>query len=341
MKKKRLMILASAFLLGISAVSCRGIQKPTNNTTSSIESTSTTVASTTVPATSTPTTVAPTTVPVTSVSTTVAPTTVTYTVVFHTNCDINLENESILEGGIISTSLNLQREGYTLDGWYKDEALTTLFDLSTPVNSNLVLYAKWNEVTEEVWTKIVSEDFSNTATIGTQPVTDAFYYDCGGSDIDSKVNNLNVANGVLNIYDHSTVTTYGYYKLGTAITTGKVKISLDITCPLSGKWSMLHFLGDGKDLSVRTNPDKKLTYYYYDSNGQEVYGSTLVTYKANTTFTVELLLDLDAGAASITINGTSMTVEGFMLECFDGIMLQTAGSSSRNYSIDNFVIQIA
>lgn len=114
-----------------------------------------------------------------------------------------------------------------------------------------------------------------------------------------------------------------------------------MTCPLSGKWSMLHFLGDDKDLSVRTNPDKKLTYYYYDSNNQEVYGSTLVNYKANEKFTVELLLDLDAGIASITINGTSMIVEGFMLECFDGIMLQTAGSALRNFSIDNFVIQIA
>lgn len=263
-----------------------------------------------------------------------------YTVSFEVNGGNAIDSIEVKEGSTIVCPTPI-KVGYDFVGWYLDSDLTNAFISTTEITSNIVLYAKWKEAVEEVWTTIVNENFGNTTTIGTQPVTDAFYYNCGSSDVNSTTNNLNIANGVLNIYDQSTVTTYGYYKLGNTITSGKVKVSVDMTCPLSGKWSMLHFLGDGKDLSVRTNPDKKLTYYYYDSNNQEVYGSTLVNYKANEKFTVELLLDLDAGIASITINGTSITVEGFMLECFDGIMLQTAGSASRNFSIDNFVIQIA
>ena len=41
------------------------------------------------------------------------------------------------------------REGFEFDGWYTDSGFTSKFNFSSPIKSNLTLYAKWNKIEEE------------------------------------------------------------------------------------------------------------------------------------------------------------------------------------------------
>ena len=41
------------------------------------------------------------------------------------------------------------REGFEFDGWYTDSRFTSKFNFSSPIKSNLTLYAKWNKIEEE------------------------------------------------------------------------------------------------------------------------------------------------------------------------------------------------
>lgn len=50
------------------------------------------------------------------------------------------------KGDVLPESINIERKGYTLDGWYTNETFesNSKFDLASPVNSSINLYAKWN-----------------------------------------------------------------------------------------------------------------------------------------------------------------------------------------------------
>lgn len=41
------------------------------------------------------------------------------------------------------------KEGYEFDGWYTDSGFTSKFDFSSPIKSNLTLYARWNKIETE------------------------------------------------------------------------------------------------------------------------------------------------------------------------------------------------
>lgn len=45
--------------------------------------------------------------------------------------------------GETATSVIPTRTGYTFDSWYTDAALTQVYDFTTPVNTDITLYAKW------------------------------------------------------------------------------------------------------------------------------------------------------------------------------------------------------
>lgn len=49
----------------------------------------------------------------------------------------------ILGKGDMATEVTPTRVGYTFGGWYTDEALTTAFDFTVPVDEDITLYAKW------------------------------------------------------------------------------------------------------------------------------------------------------------------------------------------------------
>ena len=71
---------------------------------------------------------------------------VMHTVAFNTNghgtapATLNVE-----DGKTISEQPVLSESGWIFGGWYIDDRCTTLFDFSTPIKEDMVLYAKWTE----------------------------------------------------------------------------------------------------------------------------------------------------------------------------------------------------
>ena len=70
----------------------------------------------------------------------------TATVSFNTNGGSAVDDQ-LVEVGTTATkpSPDPTRDGYTFAGWYSDEALTTPFDFTTPIEADTTLYAKWVE----------------------------------------------------------------------------------------------------------------------------------------------------------------------------------------------------
>ncbi|MBU1020898.1 MAG: InlB B-repeat-containing protein, partial [Firmicutes bacterium] len=52
----------------------------------------------------------------------------------------------------LSTPIEPTREGYTFIDWYSDSELTTLYDFTSEVTSNMTIYAKWDKIELEIYT---------------------------------------------------------------------------------------------------------------------------------------------------------------------------------------------
>ena len=78
---------------------------------------------------------------------------VKYTVTFNKNCT---DNTVTLDDATIAVAPNstinplpgAHRNGFFLDGWYTDTACTSEFTISSTVNNNITLYAKWTEISD-------------------------------------------------------------------------------------------------------------------------------------------------------------------------------------------------
>ena len=68
-----------------------------------------------------------------------------YKVSFVSNGGTSVSDAYIEEGSSIQDVASPTREGYVFSGWYTDEALEHKYDSSSPVSSNLTLYASWLE----------------------------------------------------------------------------------------------------------------------------------------------------------------------------------------------------
>lgn len=71
------------------------------------------------------------------------------TVSFVSNCNTNVNSQQVLKGKTASNVTNITKDAdsentYTFAGWYSDSNFNNLFDFNTPINDNLILYAKWN-----------------------------------------------------------------------------------------------------------------------------------------------------------------------------------------------------
>ena len=64
-----------------------------------------------------------------------------YTVAFETNGGTAVPNQKYANTPV--TAPTVSRAGYTLVGWYTDEACTAAYDFTQPVTDNITLYAKW------------------------------------------------------------------------------------------------------------------------------------------------------------------------------------------------------
>ena len=68
------------------------------------------------------------------------------TVAFESNCGVAVPSQTVKYNSFI-TEPNLDRIGYTLDGWYKDADFTEKFDFQNEtVKKSMTLYAKWEKM---------------------------------------------------------------------------------------------------------------------------------------------------------------------------------------------------
>lgn len=74
------------------------------------------------------------------------PVPVNYTVTFNTNGGSEVKAQPVENGKTVPKPADPTRAGYTFVGWFSDEALTKAYDFSTPVTSDITLYAKWTPV---------------------------------------------------------------------------------------------------------------------------------------------------------------------------------------------------
>lgn len=83
-----------------------------------------------------------------------------YQVVFNANGGSGVEGQSIKYRNKVTKPENPVRDGWSFVSWYSDSNLTQKFDFNTEVTSNLVLTAKWYEITEGeifTWSTTASE----------------------------------------------------------------------------------------------------------------------------------------------------------------------------------------
>lgn len=67
----------------------------------------------------------------------------TFAVTFDTKGGSIVPVENVLNGQKATKPADPTREGYTFDGWYKEEACANLYNFDTSVQNALTLYAKW------------------------------------------------------------------------------------------------------------------------------------------------------------------------------------------------------
>lgn len=71
-----------------------------------------------------------------------------YTVEFDSTGGTLVSTQTVVAGGKATQPTAPTRTGYTFAGWYTSTAYTTQWDFATDtVNTNMILYAKWTEVT--------------------------------------------------------------------------------------------------------------------------------------------------------------------------------------------------
>lgn len=70
-----------------------------------------------------------------------------YSVFFITNTTSTLNSiQDILSDSTITLPTNLEKEGYVLGGWFKDDKYTEEFTNETKINEDYILYAKWLKI---------------------------------------------------------------------------------------------------------------------------------------------------------------------------------------------------
>jgi uncharacterized repeat protein (TIGR02543 family) len=69
-----------------------------------------------------------------------------YTVTFNTNGGSSIESQRVYQGNTVVKPTNPTRDGYEFVNWYSDSSLTTTYNFSTVVTSNMTLYAKWEPI---------------------------------------------------------------------------------------------------------------------------------------------------------------------------------------------------
>ena len=89
-----------------------------------------------------------------------------YTVTFNTNGGSSIASKSVRQGETVARPADPRKTDYNFAGWFSDSGLTREYDFSTPVNSDLTLFAKWT-TTEYMVTFNLNYDNLPTVTYST------------------------------------------------------------------------------------------------------------------------------------------------------------------------------
>lgn len=126
----------------------------------------------------------------------------TYVVTFETNGGTEVEAQSVEFGQTVSQPENPEREGYVFYGWYKDQLLSEPYDFSTPVESNITLYAKWVSEDDNLNDEII--DLGDIQSMISDGTIEVIFNDNGdissidGPVSDNKINSSSDAVELLN-----------------------------------------------------------------------------------------------------------------------------------------------
>ena len=84
-----------------------------------------------------------------------------YDVHFELNGGIGTVDIQVMSGGTVKRTEIIQprRSGYAFDGWYVDSELTEMYDYSSKVKSDLVLYAKWTYNDGKYSVNVISHEY--------------------------------------------------------------------------------------------------------------------------------------------------------------------------------------
>ena len=109
------------------------------------------------------------------------------TVTFNTGDGSTISPVKVIKGHSFSEPADPTKTGYTFVGWYSDQSLSQIYDFSTPVSTNITIYAKWELASYTVifdpnggkWpdgtsaTKEFTYKYGATITYPSQPTKDA------------------------------------------------------------------------------------------------------------------------------------------------------------------------
>ena len=140
MKLKKLMLLGATTLLASTTI-LAGCSKKTETPTITPSESGSQSTSPVTPSSSVSSPVESSTAPVISI----------YTVSFNLNTGEELDPQKVKKGEAVAKPSNPSRSGYVFAGWYLDEECNTAYDFASPVNSDLILYAKWEEVKKDTY----------------------------------------------------------------------------------------------------------------------------------------------------------------------------------------------
>lgn len=96
-------------------------------------------------------------------------------VTFETNNENKIESVNVEKGGKLSVLPEPTRDGFVFEGWYMDSDFKTKFELSTAINSNITLYAKWKAESEDSLKKMLNELIDKAESIKAEDYTETSY----------------------------------------------------------------------------------------------------------------------------------------------------------------------
>ena len=82
-----------------------------------------------------------------------------YTVTFNSNGGSDVPGQ--IRANAAATKPDSRKAGYTLVGWYTDEACTAAYDFTQPVTDNITLYAKWEAAPRYYYNSGTTTDTDN------------------------------------------------------------------------------------------------------------------------------------------------------------------------------------